>query len=1224
MATRNISTRLAISGESEYRAALKNINSELKALQSSLKLTQSQYQTNANSMEALKAKSEALHKVYDAQKKKVDELKSALENAKKAEQEYAKQKEDLSKKIEANNKALEALRKTTGDTTKEEEKLNAENARLQKEMDGVEAKLSAAKQGTNDWQIQLNNAQITLNDLDAEIQKNDKYMDEAAKSADGCAKSIDSYGREVRESTEDTERQTTALEALATAMSASEIIEGAEKVTEALKACVSAAMDFEYQMSGVGAISSATSEEMAALSEKAKEIGRNTMFTASQAAEAMSYMALAGWKAEEMLQGIDGVINLAAASGENLATVSDIVTDALTAFGLEAQDAGHFVDVLAKTAASSNTTVTTLGEAFKYAAPLAGALGYSVEDVAVAMGLMANQGIKGSQAGTTLRTMFTKLSGEVTLTGKAFGEVSITAANADGTIKPLSQTLEELRFYFSQMTEAEKLANAEAVAGKYAMSGLTALMNTTQQDFEDLTLAIQDCSGAAEEMANIRMNNLQGDVIKMESAFDGLKIAIGESLTPVLRTLAQAGTDALSAATEFVENHPKLTQAIAVTAGGIGTLITATASFKAAYKALDFLGMTKGLHALEEAFIAAGGGIAGLEAVLGTLATTAGIAGTALLSVYTIMDRLNEVKTVGLLGEGHEIEEYAENVENYKKVIQDLQVEYDNLVQYGGDLTMITDQQTMAEIALENATNEYMDALHELYGAQEEVEEETEELTEAFTEQGYTLDDARNDIYGLAEAYSEAYTSAKESLEGQIGLFDEYTKSISEETDTAGEMLQRWQQQVWNLDEYTRNLEKAAKYGLDDGLVRSLADGSTESAGYLYTIIKEIENCENGVGTLGTSADEAVAKFNAAFEQTEEAKDNLAETMAGINTGLAEALEEMQEQLDEGVSFEEFYATVDEAFDEVGIRFKDIGINMGAGMIGGMQEKSPDVSAEATSVANDATNAAKAALGVESPSTVFHEIGVNLDLGLIEGINQERPNVEAAVREMGSAVEMIMQTSAETATSLWVNQFRNMVAQTQALMQLCRTVIVTSMNGVPQEMVSIGISIIDGMIEGLRKREGALYAEIRRIVRAAIAAAQQAAGVQSPSKKTKAIFENVGEGMIVGIESKKKQVEAATADVVRSAVSLDTNTMHDLIREIQASLPDFSSIFGDDSGKSRRKSLDDDKKSGSSVVYNNTFSFSIATQPGQSNKAIAQYVMEYIQTEMDKERRVFS
>lgn len=573
MATRTISTKLAIEGESEYRAALSRINTELKTAQSSLKLVESEFKNNANTLEALKSKHEAIERVFDTQKKKVDELAKALENAKSAQETYAQKSEDLRAKIKSNEEALEKLRASTKNTTEEEQKLIKENEELNRALTENEKYLAAAEKGTNSWQTQLNNAKAYLNDLDTELKQNDALLDEASKSADGCAHSIDEFGNEVKESSEAIEKQNEALEALASALAAGGIVAGIEKITEALKACVTASADFEAGMSGVGAIANASAEEMDLLSEKAKQIGASTKYTAGEAAEALEYMALAGWSAEEMLQGVDGVIQLAAASGEDLATVSDIVTDALTAFGLEAEDSGHFVDVLAKTAASSNTTVTMLGEAFKYAAPLAGALGYSVEDVAVAMGLMANNGIKGSQAGTAMRTMFSKLAGDVKLSAQAFGDVTISAANADGTMKPFSQTLDELRFYFSQMTEAEKLANAEAVTGRYAMSGLTAIMNSTQDDFDSLTKAISECAGAAANMAETRMDNLTGQVTLLNSAFDALTIAVGDDLNPALRSLAESGTNIVTWAGDFINEHEEIVPIVAAVTTGLTAMV---------------------------------------------------------------------------------------------------------------------------------------------------------------------------------------------------------------------------------------------------------------------------------------------------------------------------------------------------------------------------------------------------------------------------------------------------------------------------------------------------------------------------------------------------------------------------------------------------------------------------------------------------------------------------
>lgn len=239
-------------------------------------------------------------------------------------------------------------------------------------------------------------------------------------------------------------------------------------------------MSFESGMSKVEAISGATGEDLAALTDKAKEMGAKTKFSATESAEAMQYMAMAGWKTGDMLNGIEGIMNLAAASGEDLATTSDIVTDALTAFGLSAADSGHFADILAAASSNANTNVSLMGETFKYCAPIAGALGFSAEDTAEAIGLMANSGIKASQAGTSLRSIMNNLAGEVTFVGENIGEVTIATSNADGSMRSLNDILADCRVAFSGLTESEKAFNAEALVGKNAMSGFLALMNSSE------------------------------------------------------------------------------------------------------------------------------------------------------------------------------------------------------------------------------------------------------------------------------------------------------------------------------------------------------------------------------------------------------------------------------------------------------------------------------------------------------------------------------------------------------------------------------------------------------------------------------------------------------------------------------------------------------------------------------------------------------------------------
>lgn len=278
--------------------------------------------------------------------------------------------------------------------------------------------------------------------------------------------------------------------------------------------------DFEKEMSAVKAISGATGAEFDMLTEKARQMGADTKFSATESAQAFEYMAMAGWKTDDMMSGIEGVMNLAAASGEDLGRVSDIVTDALTAFGLKASDSAHFADVLAAAATSSNTNVGIMGETFKYVAPLAGALKYDVEDVATAIGVMANSGVKASEAGTSLRSIFTRLAKPPKDAAAALDALGISIKNDDGTIKPFMQTMEEMRDKFSGLTDDQKVQYAASIAGQEAMSGLLAIMNASEDDFEKVANAIDHANGSAEKMAKTRMDNLAGDIELVGGAWD--------------------------------------------------------------------------------------------------------------------------------------------------------------------------------------------------------------------------------------------------------------------------------------------------------------------------------------------------------------------------------------------------------------------------------------------------------------------------------------------------------------------------------------------------------------------------------------------------------------------------------------------------------------------------------------------------------------------------------
>ncbi len=316
-------------------------------------------------------------------------------------------------------------------------------------------------------------------------------------------------------------------------------------VSIGLKDTIDTYKDFESSMSKVKAISGASEEEMDKLTEKAKQMGATTKFTATESAEAFNYMAMAGWETEDMLGGIEGILSLAAASGTDLATTSDIVTDALTAFGMQANEAGHFSDVLAAASSKSNTNVTLMGETFKYAGAMAGTLGYSIEDVALAKGLMANAGIKGNMAGTALNSIFTRLSTNTHGATDALKKLGIEYFNADGSARAFGDVMKELRAATADYTDEQKANLGNTIAGTYAQKGFLAILNATTEDYEKLSKAVNNADGAAGEMAEIMMDNLAGSLTLLQSAADGVKLSFGERLAPYVKNFAEWLTDVM-------------------------------------------------------------------------------------------------------------------------------------------------------------------------------------------------------------------------------------------------------------------------------------------------------------------------------------------------------------------------------------------------------------------------------------------------------------------------------------------------------------------------------------------------------------------------------------------------------------------------------------------------------------------------------------------------------
>lgn len=372
---------------------------------------------------------------------------------------------------------------------------------------------------------------------------------------------------------------------------------------------VKTAADFDSSMSQVAAVSGASGDDLERLRDKAREMGAQTQFSASEAADAMNYMAMAGWKTEDMLGGVEGIMNLAAASGEDLAAVSDIVTDGLTAFGLSAQDSGRMADVMAAASSNANTNVSMLGESYKYCASTAGAMGYSLEDVTESLGLMANAGVKGSQAGNTLKNAMINLAKPTDAMAATMKQYNISITNSDGSMKSWNEVVANLRTSLGGLSEAEQTAAVATLFGKEATAGMLSVINAAPADIEKLNGAILNSSGSAKEMAETMQDNLNGQLKKLQSQLSELAISIGEVLMPVIRSIVERLKGLVEKFNGLSDGQKKVIVVVGLLVAAIGPVILIIGKFATAIGAIMTIAptLTAVLGAVKIAFAAIGG-----------------------------------------------------------------------------------------------------------------------------------------------------------------------------------------------------------------------------------------------------------------------------------------------------------------------------------------------------------------------------------------------------------------------------------------------------------------------------------------------------------------------------------------------------------------------------------------------------------------------------------------
>ena len=1112
MATRTISTKLAIEGEAQYRQALSSCNAELKTLKSSLALAESEYKNNANSMEALTAKGKALSDMQAEQAKKVSLLESALKNAQSHQQAYADAAADAGKKVAQYAAELEKLKSSTGDTQQEQAQLTAEIEKWTKVQQEAEAASAAAVKGVQSWQQQLNSAKIEQNSLSEAAQKNSQHLEEAAASADGCAKSIDQYGKEVKEAGEASEQfgntSKGAVDALAQAIVAAGLAEKVKDVTAALYDCVDTFAAFEAQMSTVQSISGATAEEMAELTEKAKYMGSTTSFTAEEAGKALEYMAMAGWKTEDMLDGLDGVLSLAAASGEDLATTSDIVTDALTAFGLKAEDSAHFADVLARASSNSNTNVRMMGETFKYAAPVAGTLGYSIEDTALAIGLMANASIKGSQAGTTLRSIFTRLATDAGASSTKLGALGVLTKqlgveffNTDGSARALNDVLMESREAWQTLTEEQQTTYAKTIAGQEAMSGWMAIMNASVEDVDKLTSALSDCSGAAYEMSQIKLDNFSGQLTLLDSEVDGLELTIGSQLAPVLEEMARGATTAVGGLRELLEACPALTAVLVGLTASTGALTAAFAGFSilraaksaliafngalaktpAGLAAIAIVGVVSALGTLSAYYKDATAGASGLNSELreieGTYQKTASETMATASAAEQLIDRLAALEAQESMTEG-EAALYARTVDELRTLMPELNIEIDAQTGFlvGGTDALRENTEAWKENALAQALQE---KYQEIVSAQADALIDAAEKQLAYNDALAACTELELQMAETAAELQRVNNDSTLSYEEKAARIADLTQRMdllaaqqlvaTEGMNAQKNALEAAQGKTAEFDEALDHLKETED---------ALSDSNEDHAASMDVVASHTNDVTAALEALGE-------EYNTAYNEARESLDKQIGLFEKLDGTAKTSIDDLIKTLQGQVSYFDSYAD-------------NIKLAMEKGVDEGLVRKLSDGSVESAQILDAIVKGGNEK--ILALNTEFAKVEAGKDK-FGEIMTELEGDFSARLEELGADLEGTIQDM-----------------------------------DLSDDAYTIGQNNIQGLINGAASKTRELIDQYQAMAREAQAAYMREADQHSPSKKFQKIGSNDIKGIIEGAGGEKESLVAAYSDVAKAAV----------------------------------------------------------------------------------------
>lgn len=1102
MATRTISTRLAVEGEAQYKQAVASCNAELATLKSNLALAESSFKGNANSMEALTAKGSALESMYDKQKEKVSTLESALRNCQRAQEEYAARVEAAQEHIASCEQALSALGDAAGDTSEEQKALTAELDRWNAELAEAEAGHAAAERGVQSWQKQLNYAKVDLNGLSDELDRNSQYLAEAGQSADGCARSIDEYGKEVKGAGEASEdfgsKSKNAIDQLASALAAAGIAKAAKEIADTLLECAQAAEGFESSVAKVSTIADTSKVSMADLSAQILTLSGETGKSASEIAESVYSAISASVDTASAVDFVRQSTQLATGGFTEAQTAVDVLTTALNAYHLSVSETEKVSDVLITTQKLGKTTVDELAQSVGKVIPLAAAYSMNIENLGTSYAEMTKNGIATAEAGTYIKSMLTELgdSGSAVAgilrdqTGKSFAELMAGGASLGDVIAELSQG-----------AGGSKDAFAELWSSTEAGVGALSLLGSGADAFNTTLAAMENSAGATADAYGKMADTTEFAHQRMTTALDNLKIAIGSELNPALENLYETGADAFTWATDFVTEHPAVVQAVTAIVVGLGTLTVGLAAMTAGTTAASaaFGALSAAMAANPAGMIAAGVAAAGAALVtfcsfvtsadeeVKTFTETLSGSKQAYEELTAAMEsqQTNTAATAASLLELLGAEErsaaqkeiIAQMVDELNEAVPNLGLSYDAAAD---SINLSADAiERLVEKAAEQEEYEAQVArLNELYVERQEIAMQLTEAEDALNNSQGTgvlhVNALTNNVRDLTDAQEENAAAIAE-LEAAVG---DYNAQQAESATQNEEMTARVESVIAEMEGLQKSYEDAQQKAYEsisqqmglfqqmdgeaktsiDSLIASLESQVTYMETYAQNIQKAMEmGVDEGlVRKLSDGSEESaqildaivrggeddIKALNEKFAQVEEGKKNFSDTVAQMETDFSEKMDTLVKDLEDAIQEMD---VKDEA--------RKIGLNNIEGLISGTGEKRKALIDQYAEMGRAALAAYKREVAQASPSKKFREVGRYDVEGIILGAEDEKRNLETTYQELArtaleSAERFLTSPVAQPVTTEILDRQAEAFAAAAAVQQPPPIVMNFTLNGV--------------------------------------------------------------------------------------------------------------------------------------------------------------------------------